>query len=96
MRASASRILVLLGASTIGLVTVATAQTTYPNVKLNGRLQEQFYYFDNSDYAPALGTTSNFFIRRARIEARGQISENVSHSPSKETRRVLHEDVARS
>ncbi len=78
MRASASRMLVLLGASTIGLVTVATAQTTYPNVKLNGRLQEQFYYFDNSDYAPALGTTSNFFIRRARIEARGQISENVS------------------
>ena len=44
---------------------------------MNGRLQEQFYYFDNSDYAPALGTTSNFFIRRARIEARGHISENV-------------------
>ena len=78
MRASASRILVLLGVCSLGLVGAAAAQTTYPNVKLNGRLQEQFYYFDNSDYAPALGTTSNFFIRRARIEARGQISENVS------------------
>ena len=37
MRASASRILVSLGVSTIGLVTVGAAQTTYPNVKLNGR-----------------------------------------------------------
>jgi hypothetical protein len=78
MRASASRILNLLAAYTLGLVGAAAAQTTYPNVKLNGRLQEQFYYFDNSAYTPALGTTSNFFIRRARIEARGQISENVS------------------
>jgi len=78
MRASASRILVSLGASCVGMVGAVAAQTTYPNVKLNGRLQEQFYYFDNSDYAPALGTTSNFFIRRARIEARGQISENVT------------------
>src|SRR3954447_9268215 len=78
MRASASRILVVLGVCSMGLVTAVAAQTTYPNVKLNGRLQEQFYYFDNSDYAPALGPTSNFFIRRARIEARGQISENVS------------------
>ena len=78
MRASASRILVSLSACSVGLVGAAAGQTTYPNVKLNGRLQEQFYYFDNSDYAPALGTTSNFFIRRARVEARGQISENVS------------------
>jgi Phosphate-selective porin O and P len=78
MRASASRILVSLGASCVGMVGAVRAQTTYPNVKLQGRLQEQFYYFDNSDYAPALGTTSNFFIRRARIEARGQISENVA------------------
>jgi hypothetical protein len=78
MRASASRILVVLGLCGIGLATAAAAQTTYPNVKLNGRLQEQFYFFDNSDYAPALGPESNFFIRRARVEARGQISENVS------------------
>ena len=54
------------------------AQTTYPNVKVTGRLQEQFYYFDNKDYAPGVGTESNFFTRRARIEARGQISENVT------------------
>jgi phosphate-selective porin O/P len=78
MRPSASRILVSLGVSCVGMVGAVGAQTTYPNVKLQGRLQEQFYYFDNSDYAPALGTTSNFFIRRARIEARGQISENVA------------------
>jgi Phosphate-selective porin O and P len=63
---------ITLGAST------AAGQTTYPNVRLSGRLQEQFYYFDNEDYAPVTGPKGNFFTRRARIEARGQISENVA------------------
>ena len=56
----------------------ANAQTTYPNVRLSGRLQEQFYYFGNEDYAATVGPQSNLFTRRARIEARGQISENVA------------------
>ena len=56
----------------------ASAQTTYPNVKMTGRLQEQFYFFDNGDYAAVVGPESNIFTRRARIEARGQISENVT------------------
>ena len=56
----------------------ASAQTTYPNVRLSGRLQEQFYYFSNEDYAATVGPQSNVFTRRARIEARGQISENVA------------------
>ena len=56
----------------------AVGQTTYPNVRLSGRLQEQFYYFDNEDYAATVGARANFFTRRARIEARGQISENVT------------------
>jgi hypothetical protein len=55
----------------------ASGQTTYPNIKLSGRLQEQFYYFSNEDYAATVGPKSNVFTRRARIEARGQISENV-------------------
>src|ERR687890_2164750 len=54
------------------------AQTTYPNVKLSGRLQEQFYYFNNEDYAATVGPQANVFTRRARVEARGQISENVA------------------
>ena len=78
MRASASRVLLSLGVWTAGVAVALSAQTTYPNVKLNGRLQEQFYYFDNSDYAAQVGAQSNFFVRRARIEARGQISENVA------------------
>jgi len=57
---------------------VARSQTTYPNIKVSGRLQEQFYYFDNEAYAAQVGPKSNVFTRRARIEARGQISENVS------------------
>jgi phosphate-selective porin O/P len=60
------------------LVSSAGAQTVYPNVKVTGRLQEQFYYFDNDPYAVITGPNSNFFTRRARIEARGNISENVS------------------
>jgi phosphate-selective porin O/P len=56
----------------------ADAQTTYPNIRLSGRLQEQFYYFGNEDYAATVGPRSNTFTRRARIEARGQISENVA------------------
>ena len=55
-----------------------SAQTTYPSIKVTGRLQQQFYYFDNEPYAATVGPQSNFFIRRARIEARGQIAENVS------------------
>jgi hypothetical protein len=56
----------------------ASGQTTYPNVKLSGRLQEQFYYFSNEDYSATVGPRSNFFTRRARIEAKGQISKNVA------------------
>jgi hypothetical protein len=70
---------ILRGVALAATLTVGTAsaQTTYPNVKLTGRLQEQFYYFNNEDYAATVGPKDNFFTRRARIEARGQISENV-------------------
>ena len=55
MRSLARR---FLGGTTLALVTgvsVAQAQTTYPNVKVTGRLQEQFYYFGNEDYAATVG-----------------------------------------
>lgn len=60
------------------LATPAAAQTSYPNVKLSGRLQEQFYFFGNEPYAATTGPRSSVFTRRARIEARGNITENVS------------------
>jgi hypothetical protein len=74
-----------LARSCLGLTTFAAvagfgtagAQTTYPNVKVTGRLQEQFYWFGNEDYAASVGPESNVFTRRARIEVRGNISENV-------------------
>jgi Phosphate-selective porin O and P len=63
----------------VAFSTQAAAQASYPNVKLTGRLQEQIYYFDNDDYASVVGVpNSNIFTRRARIEARGDISENVT------------------
>jgi hypothetical protein len=77
---------VMAGGSTAG------AQTTYPNVKVSGRIQQQFYFFDNEPYAASVGTQSNLFVRRARIEARGQIAENVSFhiQPSFEGGRPLN------
>jgi hypothetical protein len=77
MTLQARRILSGVALAATLAVGTASAQTTYPNVKLTGRLQEQFYYFDNEDYAATVGPKDNFFTRRARIEARGQISENV-------------------
>ncbi len=56
----------------------ALAQAGFPNIRLAGRLQEQFYYFDNHDYAATVGAESNFLLRRARLEARGQITERVT------------------
>jgi hypothetical protein len=67
-----------LTVTSVALAGQAAAQASYPNVKLTGRLQEQFYYFDNDPYAATVGPNGNFFTRRARIEARGEISENVS------------------
>lgn len=69
---------VLVGIALATLTARANAQTSYPNVRVVGRLQEQFYYFGNSDYAGSTGPESNFYTRRARIEARGQINEYVS------------------
>jgi hypothetical protein len=78
MNLLARRAVLGLVVATIGWLESGSAQTTYPNVKLTGRLQEQFYVFDNEPYAATVGSQSNFFTRRARIEARGQISENVT------------------
>ncbi len=56
----------------------AFAQVTYPNVRVQGRLQTQYYYFDNSDFSSVVGPKDNFFVRRARIEARVAINEYIS------------------
>jgi hypothetical protein len=62
----------------------AAAQTTYPNVKFGGLLQTEFYDYNNSGNTlyNSLGAATlpedEFFIRRARIVARGNISESVS------------------
>jgi len=81
----------LMRRSALGLTLVtglavgtAAAQTTYPNVKMSGRLQMEFYDFDNGGNAlyaalPAAvrAPESAFLIRRARIEAKGNLAENI-------------------
>jgi hypothetical protein len=56
----------------------ATGQSTYPRFEISGRLQEQFYWFDNAGHAADVGPASSFFIRRARIQANAQITERIS------------------
>jgi hypothetical protein len=61
----------------------AAAQTTYPNVKFGGMLQTQFYDYNNSGntaYVAAAGALpeSNFWVRRARVSAKGNLTENIS------------------
>ncbi len=50
----------------------ASAQTTYPTVKVSGRLHAHFYYAE-----AGATTASDFFLRRARIQAGGQITERI-------------------
>jgi hypothetical protein len=69
--------MLLGGAILVTLAPEIGAQVTYPNVRIQGRLQTQGYFFDNEDYQAAAGSQSNFFIRRARIQANVQITETV-------------------
>jgi hypothetical protein len=57
--------------------TQLAAQVTYPSVRIQGRLQTQAYFFGNEDFAATTGPQSNFFVRRARIQANVQITETV-------------------
>jgi hypothetical protein len=72
-RAAVVGILLMFGAAR-----PAAAQSTYPRFEISGRLQEQFYWFDNAAYAAEVGPASNFFTRRARIQANAQITERIS------------------
>lgn len=84
------RSLMWRSASSLALVTLLTAgaaaaQTTYPNVKMAGRLQVEFYDFNNGENAiyqalpaAARAPESSFLIRRARIEAKGNLTENIT------------------
>lgn len=53
---------------------------TYPQVAIHGRLHSQAYFFDSEDYRGVVGASSNFIIRRARINALVQLSDRVSVS----------------
>ena len=54
----------------------AAAQETYPNFAIAGRLQTQFYLFDNHAL-PATGSPSNFFLRRVRFQVNGKFRSRI-------------------
>ncbi len=51
---------------------------TYPQVEIHGRLHTQAYFFDSEEYRDVVGASSNFIIRRARINADVRLSDRVS------------------
>jgi Phosphate-selective porin O and P len=61
----------------LGSVASLAAQTTYPSAKIKGRLQTQYYNFNHTTFADDSGS-SNFFIRRARIQADVAINEYIN------------------
>ena len=63
----------------VGLATSAAAaqEAAYPQFVIGARLQTQFYAFDN-DNQTRTGSSSNFFLRRARIQVNAKLRENVS------------------
>ncbi len=65
----------LLALSLLGLRT-ASAQTTFPSVKVTGSLQSQGYWYNHTTFAGDSGL-SDIFLRRARIEVEGEINEYV-------------------
>jgi hypothetical protein len=81
MRSSMCRSAVSLALLALMTAGVASAQTSYPSVKMAGRLQVGFYSFntDANTLGAALPVAENaFLIRRARIEAKGNLTENIS------------------
>ena len=57
-----------------------TPDATYPQVAIHGRLHSQAYFFDSEEYRGVVGTSTNFIIRRARINALVRLSDRVSVS----------------
>jgi hypothetical protein len=83
MRSTMWRSVLAIAGLTMFAAGGAAAQTTYPNVKFGGMLQVQFYDYNNSGNSlynslPGPFPESEFYVRRARVSAKGNISEAVS------------------
>jgi hypothetical protein len=64
------------GAAAVSTARAVAAQQAYPAIRVTGSMQVQGYYYDRTSFAPDSGL-SDFFLRRARIEAEGEINEYV-------------------
>jgi len=75
---SASRARGALLFSLLSIAPLAAQEPTYPRVSVTGRLQAQYYQLRNRDFAAEVGPRSSFFIRRARLGARVEITPDIS------------------
>lgn len=74
-------VVVLLLLTAAASFPLAAQEKAYPRYEVHGRLQPQFYAFDDANVPPGsggdLGPSSNFVMRRARIEARFDLTERL-------------------
>lgn len=53
-------------------------ENEYPSVRIQGRVQPQFYYLDNTAYSDQVGPTNQIFLRRARFRFRVKLRDDLS------------------
>ncbi len=53
-------------------------ENEFPWIRIQGRIQPQFYLLDNEPYANAVGPTNQLFLRRARFRFRVYLQDNLS------------------
>ncbi|MEE8268080.1 MAG: porin, partial [Gemmatimonadales bacterium] len=53
-------------------------ENEFPRIRIQGRMQPQFYLLDNEPYANAVGPTNQLFLRRARFRFRVYLQDNLS------------------
>ena len=53
-------------------------ESEFPRIRIQGRMQPQFYLLDNEPYADEVGPTNQLFLRRARFRSRVYLHDNLS------------------
>ncbi len=53
-------------------------ESEYPRIRIQGRMQPQFYYLDNKPYSDEVGPTNQIFLRRARFRFRVYLRDDLS------------------
>lgn len=70
--------LVAAAVPTAALSQEIKGENEFPSIRVQGRMQPQFYILDNKPYADEVGPTNQLFLRRARFRFRVHLQDNLS------------------